>query len=71
MLDDKTIGQIKNKYKNTGNNSSGGNSIASADMKSTVTDIIAGATLQQYAPEDTNILKELAQNYKPDRKSVV
>jgi hypothetical protein len=65
MLDDKTIGQIKNKYKNTGNNSSGGNSIASADMKSTVTDIIAGATLQQYAPEDTNILKELAQNYKP------
>ena len=65
MLDDKTIGQIKNKYKNVGNNSSRGNSVGGDDFKSSIVDVIAGATLQPYAPEDTNILKELAQNYKP------
>jgi len=52
------------KYK-SGNNNSGGNSIAGADMKSSIVDMIAGATLQQYAPEDTNVLAELAKNYKP------
>ena len=51
------------KYKRN-NNNSGSNSVASADMKSTVSDIIAGATLQQYAPEDTNVLAELVKNYK-------
>ena len=63
MIDDKTLGEIKNKYKSSGN--SGSDSVASADMKSTVSDIIAGASLQQYAPEDTNVLAELVKNYKP------
>jgi len=40
-------------------------SIGSADMQSTVSDIIAGATLQQYAPEDTDVISELVKNYKP------
>lgn len=40
-------------------------SIGGDDMKSTVTDIIAGASLQQYAPEDTNVIAELVKNYKP------
>ena len=34
-------------------------------MQSTISDIIAGAKLQQYAPEDTDVIKELVKNYKP------
>ena len=50
------------KYKSSNNNS---NSLGGDDVKSTVADIIAGATLQQYAPEDTDVIGELVKNYKP------
>jgi len=56
---------IFSRLQSSGNNGSSGNSIGGADMRSTVTDIIAGASLQQYAPEDTNVIAELVKNYKP------
>jgi len=61
----KEQGAIFARLQSSSNNNSSSNSIGSPDVQSTISDIIAGAKLQQYAPEDTDVIKELVKNYKP------
>jgi len=63
-IDQGVLNKFVNDPKYKSNNGSG-NPLGNTDFKSSAMDIIAGASLQQYAPEDTNVIKELVQNYKP------